>query len=83
MYAVTAPLTPVGDLQVDLREKFKDVETGEFIPGAEDLAYWRKFNSLHGYCQSCKNADSLVYQRITRSQLPSWLGCEKPSGGDY
>ena len=41
MYARTAPASAVGDAQVDF----------EMPANAPEIAYWRKFNALHGWME--------------------------------
>lgn len=47
MYAYTYDKEVVGDVQVDFTPE-KD-EQGNSTIEAEELAYWRKFNNLHGW----------------------------------
>lgn len=45
MYAQTIPAALIGDHQVDI------TITKEMRPSMVDIAYWRKFNHLHGWME--------------------------------
>ena len=48
MYCYVAPVLLTGDLQVDLKITDDD---GELLE-VKEFAYWRKFNSLHGWMRN-------------------------------
>lgn len=52
MYAFTADASVIGDQQVDV--VFYDKEGNPLIARTE-LAYWRKFNNLHGWMHTLYN----------------------------